>query len=292
MMISMSELTPHFGELDTIFGDFKTVWEETSQKVEVHLGVARCDSTTKTAFAVNTSRTWAIQGFTLPCWCPSQCLQPFKIAKDSCQASFVRLDGMLCFYFHFLLRTFMPAWRVLVRSGLHYKVLSCAVCMAGYARSGSLLPASAPRRPSTCSSGGASTAEVDEAIRQAQPRAVPATAFCTATDKMLHHLRAQPQLAVRRTARGAPNAWTRTRSRTKPSAPPFHRPPTSAPSTMRHCGPAAASSGYVARLLRCSGRVGCLSGCRPSRRIWGPHPAAKPWGTISGAWAPHTTRWA
>ena len=56
------------------------------------------------------------------------------------------------------------------------------------------------------------------------------------------------QLAARRTAGGARNARTRTRSRTKPSAPPFHGTPTSAPSTMRRCGPAAASSGYVARL--------------------------------------------
>ena len=50
--------------------------------------------------------------------------------------------------------------------------------------------------------------EVDEAIRQAQPRAVPATACCTATDRMLHHLRAQPDLAARRTAGGARNART------------------------------------------------------------------------------------
>ena len=59
---------------------------------------------------------------------------------------------------------------------------------------------------------------------------------CTATDRMLHHLRAQPDLAARRTAGGARNARTRTRSRTKPRAPPFHRPPTSAPSTMRASG--------------------------------------------------------
>ena len=76
---------------------------------------------------------------------------------------------------------------VLVRSELHYEATSLELCLcrAGYARSGSLLPASAPRHPSTCSSGGASAVEVDEAIRQAQPRAVPATACCTATDSIL-----------------------------------------------------------------------------------------------------------
>ena len=83
MTISMSELTPHFGELDTIFGDFKIAWEESLEKVEVHLGVPKCDSTTKTAFVVNTSRTWAIQGFTLPCWCPSQCLQPSRLPRTA-----------------------------------------------------------------------------------------------------------------------------------------------------------------------------------------------------------------
>ena len=81
-------------------------------------------------------------------------------------------------------------------------------------RSGSLLPASAPRHPSTCSSSGASVV-----VRQAQPRAVPATACCTATDRVLHHLRAQPDLAAR-PAGGARNARTRTRCSTIPSAPP------------------------------------------------------------------------
>ena len=39
-----------------------------------------------------------------------------------------------------------------------------------------------------------------------------------------------------RTVGGTRNARTRTRSRTKPRAPPFHRPPTPAPSTTRRCG--------------------------------------------------------
>ena len=55
----------------------------------------------------------------------------------------------------------------------------------------------APRHPSTCSSGRVSAVEVDEAIRQAQPRAVPTTACCTVTARMHHHLRAQPDLAAR-----------------------------------------------------------------------------------------------
>ena len=87
--------------------------------------------------------------------------------------------------------------KVLVRSGLHYKATSlelCRLCRAGYARSGSLLPASAPRHPSTCSSGGASDVEGDEAIRQAQPRAVPFVFFlflapfcvCVMSDGRVH----------------------------------------------------------------------------------------------------------
>ena len=42
----------------------------------------------------------------------------------------------------------------------------------------------------------------------------------------------------------------RARSRTSPKEPPFQRPPTSAPSTTRRCGPPATRSGYVARLRR------------------------------------------
>ena len=121
-------------------------------------------------------------------------------------------------------------------------VLSCAAS-AGLAMPG-VAACTRARVP------GASAVEVDEAIRQAQPRAVPATACCTATDGMLHHLRAQPNLAARRTAGGARNARTRTRfahqteCSTIPSAP--HLPP----STMRRCGPAVASSRYVARATR------------------------------------------
>ena len=56
----------------------------------------------------------------------------------------------------------------------------CRRCKVGYARHGSLLLASAPRDPSTYSSGGASAVEVDEASGQARP----AMACCAVTGRM------------------------------------------------------------------------------------------------------------
>ena len=87
------------------------------------------------------------------------------------------------------------------------------------ARSGSRLPASALAQSSTRSNGGASAAQVGEAAGHAQPSAVPATACCTAADRMLHHRRAHPHMATRRTAGGARCARARTRFRTRPMAP-------------------------------------------------------------------------
>ena len=56
-----------------------------------------------------------------------------------------------------------------------------------------------------------------------------------------HRLDAPPMAGEAR------NARTRFRSRTKPSTPLFHRPPTSAPRTTRRCGPAAVARTRDAR---------------------------------------------
>ena len=118
---------------------------------------------------------------------------------------------------------------------------------------------------------------VGQAVGHAQPSAVPSTACCTAIDNMPHHLRAHPDIAARRTAGGALQARARTTSRTSPREPPFQRPPTSAPSTKRRCGPSAASSGYVARLRRSATRraapsapsTSALHGCGCPARVSG-----------------------
>ena len=110
------------------------------------------------------------------------------------------------------------------------------------APSGSRLPASALAQSSTRSNSGASAAQGGEAAGHVQPSAVPAAACCTATDRMLHHRRAHPEVAARRTAGGARYARARTRSCTGPKAPAFQRPPISVPSTMRRGGPPMASS--------------------------------------------------
>ena len=81
---------------------------------------------------------------------------------------------------------------------------------------------------------GRSAVEVDEATGQGQPNPVSATACCTATEGMHHHLRTQLDLTARRTG--------------------SRRPPSSAPSRRRRCGPAAASLGNVARLRRSATR--------------------------------------
>ena len=73
-------------------------------------------------------------------------------------------------------------------------------------------------------------------MQGAWPRAVVPTAACTATDSTLHLL-AQPAAAACRTVGGARHARKRIRSLTNRSAPPFQRPPTSAPSTTSLCGP-------------------------------------------------------
>ena len=87
------------------------------------------------------------------------------------------------------------------------------------ARSGSRLPASALAQSSTRSNGRASAAQVGEAAGHAQLSAVPATACCTATDRMLHHRLAHPDMAARLTAGRARYARACTRPRTRPRAP-------------------------------------------------------------------------
>ena len=53
MTISMTELTHNFRELDTKFGDFKNAVEERLQRLEVHSGVPRCESTNWKNYTTN-----------------------------------------------------------------------------------------------------------------------------------------------------------------------------------------------------------------------------------------------
>ena len=115
----------------------------------------------------------------------------------------------------------------------------------------------------TLSSGRPSPASGCSGCRQAPPRAVLATACCTATENMLHQRLAQAAVAAARTGRGARYALRRTRSRTKPRAWAFQRPPTSEPSTTSVCGPPRVSSGYAA--LR--GVLAALSSTAPSTAV-------------------------
>ena len=76
-----------------------------------------------------------------------------------------------------------------------------------------------------------------------RPRAVLATASCTATDKALRHRRAHADAAAPLTAGGARWARKRTKSRTKRRAPVLQRPPISDPNTSSVLGPPRVSSG-------------------------------------------------
>ena len=136
--------------------------------------------------------------------------------------------GMMCQLLHFFFhRTFPPARRRGKRLG----------------------PASAARS-STRSTAGPSLGPGSGAAGQAQPRTVLATASWTATERAPHQRLAQPEDAAARTAGGARRARSRTRSRTKPCAAVFQRPPISEPRTRSFCGPPLASSGYVQCLRR------------------------------------------
>ena len=75
------------------------------------------------------------------------------------------------------------------------------------------------------------------------PKAVSATATCTATDNNPHHRRAQPLAALRRTAAGARQPRNRIKVRRKSRAWSFQRPPTSLHRTSKRWGRARTGRG-------------------------------------------------
>ena len=118
------------------------------------------------------------------------------------------------------------------------ELLITALCLKvslRYGRRGGRLWPSGAAWWMTLSSGGPSPASGCSGCRKAPPRAVLATACCTATESMFHQRLAQAAVAAARTRRGARYALRRTRSRTKPRAWAFQRSPTLEPSTTSVC---------------------------------------------------------
>ena len=76
----------------------------------------------------------------------------------------------------------------------------------------------------------------------------PATACCTTTANIPLHPCAHADVGAQPRAGGARCARSRTTSRTSHCAPPFQRPPASAPRTTKRCGPPAINYRYVACL--------------------------------------------
>ena len=80
------------------------------------------------------------------------------------------------------------------------------------------------------------------------PAPCTATACCTTTANIPLHRCAHADVGAQPRAGGARCARSRTTSRTSHCAPPFQRPPASAPRTTKRCGPPALNYRYVACL--------------------------------------------